>query len=543
MKPAVRCAAIAIAVIVASLAAATIAGAETWTLELKRIGTANGPSGQTPDYIVRAQAANAQSFYGQVGGQGKDKVELQLPGVREQAAAFEQLVKKEPKYESDHPFRGVAKLGSQQYAFALDIVPPKPKAKEAKAETKAAETPAKPDSPIAKLAESLLKAIAPESPPSPKPAVYNRLYFDFNRNGDLTDDKVVEATSREREFGYGYAVFGFPQIDVAIDAGGVKLDYSFLMNGYLNASGEVGYAVVTLNAAAYREGNVTLNGKKRHVVLIDANSNGRFDDETKFSADRESPGGQLNAEPGDVLLVDPDRRNPSRDSPYDADSGDGQLPVSKVVRLDGRFYDLAVSPAGDRVALAPSSVRLGNVTNPNDGFRAVIYSDKGLLRIKGDKGTPTPVPEGRWKLLSYTIDQTGRYKPSPPPEKKKQPPKKGRSAVEALAEALEAILSGDGPRSGPRNTLVSAQATAGCKPIEVRAGETVAMPFGPPYTPTVTASPLGPDKKQLRLTLSLVGSAGEECTNLVVEGGRPKPEFTIADPQGKVVQSGNFEYG
>jgi len=49
---------------------------------------------------------------------------------------------------------------------------------------------------------------------------------------------------------------------------------------------------------------------------------------------------------------------------------------------------------------------------------------------------------------------------------------------------------------------------------------------------------------QASLGLSLVGVGGEVCSNLMVDGGRPaKPAFTIADPDGKVVQSGNFEYG
>ena len=46
------------------------------------------------------------------------------------------------------------------------------------------------------------------------------------------------------------------------------------------------------------------------------------------------------------------------------------------------------------------------------------------------------------------------------------------------------------------------------------------------------------------LEMSLVGVSGEVCTNMMVKGGRPgKPEFTITDPKGKVVQEGNFEYG
>jgi hypothetical protein len=44
--------------------------------------------------------------------------------------------------------------------------------------------------------------------------------------------------------------------------------------------------------------------------------------------------------------------------------------------------------------------------------------------------------------------------------------------------------------------------------------------------------------------MSLVGSAGEVCTNPAVNGGRPdKPSFTIADDKDKIVQSGQFEYG
>ena len=41
--------------------------------------------------------------------------------------------------------------------------------------------------------------------------------------------------------------------------------------------------------------------------------------------------------------------------------------------------------------------------------------------------------------------------------------------------------------------------------------------------------------------MSLIGSAGEICTNMMVDGGRPsKPEFTITDPKGKVVQAGQL---
>ena len=44
--------------------------------------------------------------------------------------------------------------------------------------------------------------------------------------------------------------------------------------------------------------------------------------------------------------------------------------------------------------------------------------------------------------------------------------------------------------------------------------------------------------------MTLVGSVDEVVSDMMVNGGRPpKPELTIKDPKGEVVQNGNFEYG
>ncbi len=54
----------------------------------------------------------------------------------------------------------------------------------------------------------------------------------------------------------------------------------------------------------------------------------------------------------------------------------------------------------------------------------------------------------------------------------------------------------------------------------------------------------GGENKQASLGMTLVGSVGEVVSDMMVAGGRPpKPEFSIKDPKGEVVQSGNFEYG
>jgi hypothetical protein len=184
---------------------------------------------------------------------------------------------------------------------------------------------------------------------------------------------------------------------------------------------------------------------------------------------------------------------------------------------------------------------LGNVTIPCDGFRGTIYSEQAVLSIHGDKDTPIALPAGKWWLHSYTLDMTGRPKPA---AEKKDEAKKGPPAEKSVP-AVQGVPDVQRPAARYSYTMVSAQAGPAYKPIHVVAGETVAMPFGPPYTPSVAAFYMGGgDNRQAQLQMSLLGSAGEKCTMLLVDGGRPpKPEFTITDPQGKVVQSGNFEYG
>jgi hypothetical protein len=522
------------------LGVAARVGAETCTLELKRIDspTADGfvayPS--PADYMIRA--TSSQSFFMQM--TDLRGVEVRNP----EAQAFAEIVKKEPaQYAAAYPFRGVAKLGSEQYAFVLDAEAPKPDADKEASDQKASDE---------KPSEEKADEPRPE-PSKPEVQAYTRLYFDLNHNGDLTDDKVIEAVGPSLRGGMPATYFQsmFPRVDLSIDAGGTKLDYSFTFSVYGRATPTYSYASASLSAAAYREGEITLDGKPRHLFLVDFNSNGRFDDDFKMREDIVTPDGQLYPEYGDMLLVDPDSEASGFSSPYDPTTSAGRHYMSKLVNLDGRFYDLKVTPAGDKLTLTPSSAPLGHVTSPNDGLRAALYSDRGFVEISGNGSEPIALPEGEWRLLAYTIDQTARKEP--PAEKEQQEgekkPEKAetKSVLEALAGALlggaESTAQSGLALSPPRRTLVSARATRDCPAVKVRAGETVALPFGPPYKPVVKAGGRSSDGT-LSLALSIIGSSGEVCSNLMVNGNRPAaPEFTITTTDGKEVDVGKFKYG
>jgi hypothetical protein len=273
-------------------------------------------------------------------------------------------------------------------------------------------------------------------------------------------------------------------------------------------------------------------------VLIDFNSNGRFDDEFKIRED--TPDEALYPEYGDMVLIDPDPEASGYSSPYDPTTVANRHFMSKLINVDGRYCELEVTAAGDKLTLTPASAPLGYVTNPNDGFCAALYSDKGCIKVNGDGSQPVALPEGDWKLLSYTIEQTPAPEPEPKEGGKEEEEKP--SLLNTLAKAL--LGAGTSVRTGrPRYSVVAARGTRDYEAVKVREGKTAELPFGPPYKPVVKVGGRSGEGAVL-LAMSLVGTGGERCSNLLVDGGRPQaPEFTITTPDGREVERGKFKYG
>lgn len=479
---------ITVAILLAGLVHA--ASAETCSLELKPVPSLDpqNPRSRTAAYYLYRNTYPQRLFI-QIDAPGR-------PTSDEAAAGFSKLVRKQPdKYETEHPIRGVAKLGSRTYAFVVDAVGEKKRELPARRDTRPA-----------------------TAPPTVQAIAYNRLFFDLNGNGDLTDDGVVDALSTPHAYqSASYASRAFPRVDITIDVDGTKVAYAFRLSVYSRVSSNYSYAYVSLYSAAYREGTVTVAGKPRRIVLLDYNSNGRFDDEFAVQTS-----GSVYPSNGDMLMVDPDTRTYTG---TDVSGDDYRHYVSKTVNIDGRFYDLRITPAGDKLTLTASSVPVGYVTNPNDGFRAVVYGDQGLLKIATGKTSRAPLPVGQWRLVSYTITQA----------EERDSPARSPDAPQSIPAQL-----------GTRYHRVTARGTGDGAAIEVRAGQTATLAFGPPYKPVVTLSSLSKSAgvRSARLGLSLVGAGGERCSGLTVSGRRPpRPIFTITSPDGKEIARGSFEYG
>ncbi|NLE39966.1 MAG: hypothetical protein GX621_18265 [Pirellulaceae bacterium] len=460
---------------------------------------------------------------------GRPKAVVTVPNEEDnpQLQAFRKVVEKEPKeYVSERPFRGTVTLGDREYGFVFDAV-------------------------------------------DREASGYGVLFLDRNGNGDLTDDEVIEsdaarqyradkalvekakaeaaenqadrtdeaekdevekktAEAEHRKLAQAkqrlaagarnrFMYVQYPRIDMKIDVDGEKADYAFFLVSY--SYGTRPYAMFT--SAVYREGHIELDGKKRHVALVDFNGNGRFDDAGR-------PGAT------DMLYVDP-KGNANQMLAYDLVGPSCRHNVGKLVCLDGRYYDLKVSPGGNKISLEPSSVAVGQVENQAKNFAALMQGEQGVVKISGTADQPAVLPVGKWTLVGCVIDLTEEAK-NEDSEKK---------ATEETAKSPDGTVVRQIVRpSMPKYTSVAASASPAVKPIEVREGETVALPFGPPYHATVDLGYYQQTNDSLYLGLTILGSAGERVTNMMVNGSRPgKPKFKITDPDGKVVVEGDFEYG
>ncbi len=127
-------------------------------------------------------------------------------------------------YNSEHPFRGVAKLGSQYYGFVSDTA-----TKKDDQGRRTKQNPIRMPRQLPRHCGSLSGARKVM-----KTVAYERLYFDINHNGDLTDDEVIEAKPAGN-MSTNYVSCVFPDRPGYRSGWNVEIEYAFTMNVYSNA--------------------------------------------------------------------------------------------------------------------------------------------------------------------------------------------------------------------------------------------------------------------------------------------------------------------
>jgi len=339
---------------------------------------------------------------------------------------------------------------------------------------------------------------------------YDLLYIDTNHNRDLSDENPVRGTVRRSgSRGHGY----FRSGSVLIDYDGKDLPWGFYARYYTYSrrysrtpDDALSRLSLGLSAAGRCEGVVPVGERRLLCGIVDADSNGRFDDLFKIRGTYS--GGRIYAR-GDRVLIDL-----NGDGRFDSRSAEGAeaMGLGTNLLVGGQYYEIKIDPSGRTLHVSPSTATVGSIARDDGGAFALqlLSQTKGLLALRST-GDPLPVPVGSYQLYQCAVEK--------------------KDAAGAVWKAIGA-------------------GTKDAEQIHVTEGQTVSLKLGPPLKMGVSVRASSSSRRRsikpgstVRLELKVSGRYGESYQARSILKGTtpaPAPAFEIVNEDDKVVDSVQF---
>ncbi len=362
-------------------------------------------------------------------------------------------------------------------------------------------------------------------------AGYDRLLIDLNQNGDLTDDPVVQGTFKsvtnlslpKSQFTTFWPIPVAPERMLGawrpVYLGELRVDTRDAGKGE-----DVYLGLLRVYAAWYVETTVQLDGFKRRVAVFDSAAQMRLGNEWKPMV---ANGWYF--DPGDSFLQDLDGSGRFKRRP----EGGGVCAFSPLQYFGARPYKVSLAP--DR-----RSLRVERWTGPLAEVAIQPHGDQ--VRNLGLAWEKT---RGQWQLLDPPV-LNGRFTVPP-----------------GDYRLCECNLVATPAQGEP--VMASAVQQDARKPVRFTAGRLNTFRCGPPLQVDVSAEKRKPQDWELQrelvtpadpnvdseFVLAIHGQilGANQETYLAFRKGKdlkeqpPKPAFAILDANGKLVGSGNLEYG
>jgi hypothetical protein len=199
---------------------------------------------------------------------------------------------------------------------------------------------------------------------------HNLLYIDSNCNGHLNDETPVTSYRIEQDRSY------FGPIKVVFDGEDGPISYHLNFEFYSREDNTYIY----ISSGGWYEGNITVEGAKKHCVLIDYNINGTFNDKS--------------LEPGDCDRIRIGKKD-SRDSRF----------VGNYIEVDGVLYQPEIAQDGAYIKIEKAKdVTFGNIGVPQTITIFAAGGENGLFTVKLEKGIGR-LPVGKYRINQWEIER------------------------------------------------------------------------------------------------------------------------------------------
>lgn len=205
---------------------------------------------------------------------------------------------------------------------------------------------------------------------SPENGLWDRLYIDSNGNGQLNDEEAVKAHGMKQ-----YETL-FGPVRVVFEGEDGPIVYHLNCRFYNDGQTRRLY----ISSGCWYEGDITVEGTKKHCVLIDQNVNGTFNDKAleAHKCDRIRIGGK---------------------------KGRSTSHVGKYVDIDGVLYEPEIARDGAYIKLTKAeNVKFGNILLPETITEFSASGENGLFTLKPEKGTGS-LPTGKYRLNYWTAER------------------------------------------------------------------------------------------------------------------------------------------
>ena len=319
----------------------------------------------------------------------------------------------------------------------------------------------------------------------------NLLRFDFTGKRQFAGKPTVPLKPRPKGEEGGQASFGPATIQV--DHGGRTVPVS--VQGSYSTSDSYRWLTLTLSTAL--EGRLAFGSKTYAVRVVDGNANLALGDKATVMRDGTRIFG---IQPGDTLAIDTGGgwNTPKMIRAY----------YGEPVRVDGAWFDVALSPDRKAIHAKPSTARFARLKIAHKKWSVKLAGAKHMVMLEGSN-EPVTLPADTYTVVEF---------------------------VETAAS--------DG---GIESRLASGQMDlyrGKAKTFEAPAGKTAELAIGSPLAASIATTVR---KQAVLMDFKLTDAAGLSAHVVVAQPQKglrqPTPAVEVRDPLGKSVHTGKFEYG
>lgn len=225
---------------------------------------------------------------------------------------------------------------------------------------------------------------------------WDTIYLDTNRNGDLTDEQPISLAKASYRSRTDWVTVNAHQGP----AGGVRTDHPLQIRVTLN-SPTSSNPYIQLSRKGCWKGLIDTNKGKVECAAVDSNGNG-------VSGDRVAVKGGLQYEAGgDYIFINTNGYSQLAALSY----GPHCITLNKVTKVGGKFYDISVSPVGDKITVAPYEGGMGDLLVTGKSIQGVngriqslyVTGEPGVYSLDDCKGQSVSLPSGRYRITSASV--------------------------------------------------------------------------------------------------------------------------------------------